>query len=150
VNNYLPNASLHALPADDRLRHALSRGHRIDITTTGRRTGLPRRIELVFHNIGGRIYISGMPSRRKRAWIHNLEADPRMTFHLKSVGADLPAHARVIGEPAERREILAGVARAWNRDDVDVMVAASPLIEVLFDETESETASAAAAGNTPA
>jgi deazaflavin-dependent oxidoreductase (nitroreductase family) len=135
VSNYLPDGpSSTTLPADDRQRRALSRGHRIDITTTGRRTGLRRRIELVFHNIDGHIYISGLPSRRKRAWIYNLEADPRMTFHLKSIGADLPAQARVIMDPAERRAILDWVARAWNRDDVDVMVEASPLIEVSFEE----------------
>ena len=28
---------------------------------TGRLTGGPRRIEIVFHNLDGRIYISGMP-----------------------------------------------------------------------------------------
>ncbi len=44
---------------DERIQRALSRGHRIDITTTGRRSGAPRRIEIVFHNIDGRIYISG-------------------------------------------------------------------------------------------
>ena len=41
---------------------ALERGHTIDITTTGRRSGEPRRIEIVFHNVDGRIYISGVPS----------------------------------------------------------------------------------------
>jgi deazaflavin-dependent oxidoreductase (nitroreductase family) len=141
-------------PPDDRLRRALSRGHRIDITTTGRRTGIGRRIELVFHNIDGRIYISGMPSRRKRAWIYNLEADPRMTFHLKSVGSDLAARARVITDISERRAILSEVARAWRRDDVEVMVEASPLIEVMFDapvgEPTTETASEPSSEPAPA
>jgi deazaflavin-dependent oxidoreductase (nitroreductase family) len=115
---------------DDRISHALSRGHVIDITTTGRRTGKPRRVEIVFHNFDGRLYISGMPGR-KRAWLANLETDPNFTFHLKAgVTADLPARARVITEPAERREILAKVAQAWRRNDVDVMVDSSPLIEV--------------------
>ena len=36
--------------------------HPIDITTTGRRTGEARRIEIAIHNIDGRLYISGMPS----------------------------------------------------------------------------------------
>ena len=44
--------------------------------------------------------------------------------------ADLPATAREITDPVERRAILEQVARAWNRTDVDTMVAASPLIEV--------------------
>jgi hypothetical protein len=52
---------------NDEVRRALSHGHTIDITTTGRRTGLPRRIEITFFNFDGRLYISGMPSRRKRA-----------------------------------------------------------------------------------
>jgi len=76
--------------ADESLQRALRRGHTIDITTTGRRSGQPRRIEIVFHNFDGRIYITGRPSRQTRAWIHNLEADPRFTFHLKgAVRADL-------------------------------------------------------------
>jgi deazaflavin-dependent oxidoreductase (nitroreductase family) len=117
--------------ASDDIQRALARGHTIDITTTGRRTGAPRRIEIVFHNIDGRLYISGLPSRRTRSWIHNLRADPRMTFHLKgAVRADLPATARVIDDEAERRQVMPHIARAWRRDDVDVMVAYSPLIEV--------------------
>ena len=68
---------------DEGVRRALSHGQTIDITTTGRRSGLPRRIEIVFHNFDGRIYISGLPSRRKRAWLANLEADPHLTLHLK-------------------------------------------------------------------
>jgi deazaflavin-dependent oxidoreductase (nitroreductase family) len=120
---------------DDQTRRALSRGHTIDITTTGRRTGEPRRIEIVFHNFGGRLYISGTPRDGKRAWLLNLEADPHFTFHLKDLrGADLPATARVITDEAERRDVLAGVARAWRRDDLDNMVRHSPLIEVTLDD----------------
>jgi deazaflavin-dependent oxidoreductase (nitroreductase family) len=112
---------------------ALEHGHTIDITTKGRRSGKPRRLEIVFHNIDGRIYISGTPSLRKRAWLANLEADPHMTFHLKGrTRADLPATARVIAEEAERRAILPHIARAWRRNDLDRMVQYSPLIEVTF------------------
>ena len=112
---------------------ALERGHTVDITTTGWRSGMPRRIEIVFHNIGGRIYISGTPSRRKRSWLSNLEAHPDFTFHLKGrVKADLPARARVITQEAERREVLLHVARNWGRNDVETMVLYSPLIEVTF------------------
>ena len=109
------------------LRH----GHLIDITTTGRKTGEPRRLEIMFHNIGGRLYISGQPSHRRRRWLANLDANPKLTFHLKGkVRADLPATARVIEDEAERREILPHVARAWKRDDLEEMVHHSPLIEV--------------------
>jgi deazaflavin-dependent oxidoreductase (nitroreductase family) len=121
---------------DEDIRRALSHGHTIDITTTGRRTGKARRIEIVFHNFDGRIYISGLPSRRKRAWIANLETDPRMTLHLKGprVTADLPARARVIGDEQERRAIMPRVAAVWRRQDVDQMIAYSPLIEVTVQD----------------
>jgi deazaflavin-dependent oxidoreductase (nitroreductase family) len=121
---------------EDAIRSALSQSSVIDITTTGRQSGEPRRIEIVYHAIDGHVYISGQPrADRKRSWLANLEANPKFTFHLKgSVTADLPATARVITDETERRAILTHVARAWNRTDLDVMVAHSPLIEVAFDE----------------
>lgn len=117
---------------DEDIRRALSHGQTVDITTTGRRSGLPRRIEIVFHNFDGRIYISGLPSRRKRAWIANLEADPRLTLHLKGrrVTADLPATARVISDETERQAIMPRIAAVWRRQDLDAMINFSPLIEV--------------------
>jgi deazaflavin-dependent oxidoreductase (nitroreductase family) len=123
---------------DDTIRRALSRRNIIDITTTGRRTGQPRRIEIVFHSFGGRTYITGMPNPNKRAWIANLEATPSFTFHLKgSVGtpvADLPATARVITDEAERREVFRQVIEsAWHQQDLETMVRESPLIEVTFE-----------------
>ena len=121
---------------NDTIEAALERGHTIDITTTGRRSGMPRRIEIVFHNIDGRIYISGMPRPEKRDWLLNLEADPRFIFHLKGrTAADLPATARVIDDEAERRRIVPHVARTWRRNDIDEMVRYSPLIEVTFDSS---------------
>jgi len=118
----------------DEIDAALEHGQTIDITTTGRRSGRPRRLEIVFHNIDGRIYISGTPSRRRRSWLANLEANPRFTFHLKGrVKADLQATARIIDDEAERRAVLPHVARAWGRTDLDAMVRYSPLIEVTFD-----------------
>ena len=118
---------------DQPIRDALDRGGKIDITTTGRKTGQPHRIEIVFHNIGGRLYISGMPGF-KRSYMANLAADPHFTFHLKDgVRADLAATARIITDEAERREVLIHVAHNWKRDDVDVMVESSPLFEVTID-----------------
>jgi hypothetical protein len=40
---------------DERIRDALARDRTIDITTVGRRSGKPRRIEIWFHNVGGRV-----------------------------------------------------------------------------------------------
>ena len=113
---------------------ALFNGGVIDITTTGRRSGQPHRIEIMFHNIEGRFVISGSPRARKRDWLANMEANPRFTFHLKQgVSVDLPATARPITDEAERRQLLQRVARVWNRDDIEEMVRHSPLVEVTLD-----------------
>ena len=118
----------------DAIDTALKRGHLVDITTVGRRSGEPRRLEIAFHNVGGRLYISGIPSPNRRSWLANLDANPKFTFHLKgSVRADLPATARIIDDEAERREILPQIARAWKRNDLEKMVRQSPLIEVTIE-----------------
>jgi deazaflavin-dependent oxidoreductase (nitroreductase family) len=122
-------------PTKEAIDSALERGQTIDITTTGRESGQPRRLEIVFHNVGGRIYISGIPSPRRRSWLANLEADPHLTFHLKGkVRADLEATARIISEEKERREVLPHIARNWGRKDLEQMVRYSPLIEVLVQQ----------------
>ena len=113
---------------------ALKHGHLVDITTTGRKTGEPRRLEIMFHNIDGRLYISGIPSPKRRSWIANLDKNPSLTFHLKGkVSADLPATARIIDKQDERREILPHIARVWKRNDLEQMVRYSPLIEVTLE-----------------
>ena len=131
---------------DDSIERALRRGHTIDITTTGRRTGQPRRIELVFHNVDGRIIISGSPRPQTRGWIYNLEADPHLTFHLKrTVHADLPATARIITDSAERRRLAEWiVANAWPNQEVEAMTAWSPFIEVTLDEQPTDEPTARA------
>lgn len=123
---------------DNSTQLALSHSGLVDITTTGRTSGKPRRIEIAYHVIDGRIYISGMPNaQRKRSWLANLEADPHFTFHLKrGVKADLPATAQIVSDESERRAILVDVARAWNRTDLEAMVAYSPLIQVTIEDPD--------------
>lgn len=117
---------------DDRVAEVLKRGETMDITTIGRKSGEPRRIELVYHNVDGHILISGQPGF-PRSWLANLAANPRFTFHLKgAVKADLPAAARVVTDRAEREELLRPVAAGWGIDHA-LMVASSPLVEVTFN-----------------
>ena len=132
----------HSTPLNPAIVDALSRSQTIDITTTGRRTGLSRRIEIVLHNFDGRLYISGMPRPgRTRAWIHNLGADPRLIVHLKgALAADLPARARVITDETERRAVFARIVRVWRGQDVETMTRHSPLIEVAIEGLGSATA----------
>ena len=117
---------------DERVRTALASDRTVDVTTTGRTTGQPRRIEIWFHNVDGRIYITGTPGRRD--WYANLLAHPTFTFHLKaSVAADLPARARPITDPAERRAIFNHILDRLDRTaQLDAWLEASPLVEVTF------------------
>lgn len=112
------------------VNETLHRSQLIDLTTTGRRSGLPRRIEIFLHDESGVLFITGMPRRdRIRDWIHNITADPHVTVHLKQgVEADIPAMARVITDPHEARPLIEAAARRWRRDDVEDMIAHSPLI----------------------
>ena len=115
---------------DAEIKKALTQDRTIDITTTGRKSGEQRRIEIWFHNLDGRLMISGFPGRR--SWYANVVAHPEFTFHLKeSVQADLPARARAITSEAERREILSSLLEKLGQDrDLEAWLKDSPLVEV--------------------
>jgi len=117
---------------------SIRNGQLIDLTTTGRRSGGAKRLEIVIFSFDGRLYISGMPGRR--GWLANVAADPRITVHLKDdVVADLSGRARVISDPAERRGLLQRITRHWRREsELDAFVAESPLIEVVLEEEPDE------------
>ena len=109
----------------------------VDITTTGRRSGEPRRIEIWAHSIEGRILMAGAPGTR--SWYANMLADPNVTLHLKDdVKADLPATARAVTDDAERRELLTAIKSAsrFNQRrtmDVEAWVAGSCLVEIKLE-----------------
>ncbi len=138
----------------DEIRQALAIGpdstieqRTIDITTTGRRSGAPRRIEIAFYRCEDSIYLSGIPAPGVRAWLLNLAAHPHFIFHLKNdVAADLPATATVITEPAERQRVLSTFVDEFNRRHgpdspwptavLEDWIAGSPLARVTFDEID--------------
>lgn len=115
----------------------------VDITTIGARTARPRRIEIWFHRVHGRWYLSSTPARR--AWYANLLTNPRFTFHLKhGVRADLPATAVPITDPERRRRVFEYIvddfnqphnpARVYQPQHVEDWMDGSPLVEILFDD----------------
>jgi len=118
---------------NDKVNHALSQDRTIDITTTGRKSGQPRRLEIWFHNLEGRLYLTGLPGRRD--WYANLKAHPHFTFHLKeSLRADLPATARPIETEAERRAVFSKLLPKLDRTaDFEAWLEHSPLVEVRLE-----------------
>ena len=117
---------------NESIAQALEKDRLIDITTTGRKSGRPHRVEIGFHVLDDGLFIAGIPGRRD--WLANLTANPQFTFHLKeSVQMDIPATATLITAESKRREVFAKLAeqRQGGRPmDVDAWVEDSPLIQV--------------------
>ncbi len=129
----------------DEIRQALRNDRTIDIVTTGAKSGLPRRIEIWFTNVSGRIIICGTPDargakgpRKLRDWLANLKAHSEFTFCLKeSLQVELPARAVIIEDPHDRRRLMSAPETQWYRDQVDSiddLVEGSPIVEVFIDD----------------
>lgn len=122
---------------DSIIEQALAEGGIVDLTTTGRRSGVPRRIEIYLHNLDGDLYLTGRPGFR-RDWVANISANPAVTLHLKrGAHADLPATATTITDPDERAAvILRARVESWGTDpdrakaDLDHWVATSPAVRL--------------------
>jgi hypothetical protein len=126
---------------DDAVREALATDLTVDITTKGRHTGQPRRLEIWLLAIGGRYFITGTPG--PRSWLANLQQEPALVVHLKqAVHADLPARATVIDDEATRRDVLGDESAAWYRSQasLDDLVARAPMVEVRFDDAAPSAA----------
>lgn len=121
---------------DATVRSALARQRTIDITTTGRRTGLPARIEIWWFHVDGRFVITGTPGPRD--WMANVLADPRMTVHVD--GWDLAATARPISDAVFRRRVFTQPETSWysTREELERLVASAPMIEVRLSAPQTE------------
>jgi hypothetical protein len=130
---------------NEAIQKALREDRTIDIVTIGARTGLPRRTEIWFHNVDGRIIITGTPGAeggkgkyKPRDWLANMKANPQFTFCLKeSLQAELPARAVEISDPEDRRYLLSAPETKWYRDQVgsvEELVRYSPIVEVYFED----------------
>ena len=104
----------------------------IDITTVGRKTGQSRRIEIWFHYIDGRVYITGSPG--SRGWYANMLANPDITFHLKqSIQKDISGRATPITEPDNKRRVFQRMHELEERmrgTDLENRVSRAPLVEI--------------------
>src|SRR3954465_488938 len=86
----------------DEIRRELERQRTVEITTIGRRSGQPRRIETWRYLAAGRYWLTGSPGSRD--WYANLAAHPEFTLHLKDL--DVPARARLVTDPDERARVF--------------------------------------------
>ncbi|MBM3946183.1 MAG: DUF385 domain-containing protein [SAR202 cluster bacterium] len=129
------------MPDNDTALAALRKDRLIDITTTGRKTGQPRRIEIGFFIQGGKLYLTGRPGRR--GWYANIIAGQGFTLHLKqSARLDLAATATPVRDPAARRRILTEyhkvLPRFASRGNLEDWITGSPLVEVTIPGVTNE------------
>ena len=112
---------------DASIRTALEADPIVDITTRGRKSGEPRRIEMPLRLREGRIFISGRPG--KRSWYANILANPDVTIHVKrGATVDIPTRGLAITDPAAKR---AALALFTSTDALDAWVAGAPLVELI-------------------
>jgi deazaflavin-dependent oxidoreductase (nitroreductase family) len=88
------------------------------VTTTGRRTGSPHKIEIWFGLAGSTVYIlSGGGDRSD--WVRNMAASPAV--HVRIADRTFLGHARIVEDPAEdrmARDLLFGKYEAGYNGDL--------------------------------
>jgi deazaflavin-dependent oxidoreductase (nitroreductase family) len=115
----------------DELRQLLETVETVEITTKGRRSGEPRRIEIWMYAIDGHYIITGTPGPRD--WYANLLANPSMTLHLPG-NVDLDATAHSITDKRLRRAVFTAEKTWWYRSQTsgEDLIANSPMVEMVF------------------
>ncbi|BBH68523.1 hypothetical protein ACTI_52080 [Actinoplanes sp. OR16] len=100
----------------------------VEITTIGRRSGRPRRLETWRYLADGRYWLTGSPGRRD--WYANLAAHPEFTLHLAD--RDVPVRARLVTDPDERARVFGEIvpALSW-AGTLQSWLDGSPLVEIL-------------------
>jgi deazaflavin-dependent oxidoreductase (nitroreductase family) len=87
------------------------------LTTVGRKTGLPREIEIWFMRLGGRFYLVA-ETRERANWVQNILSNPQITF--RAGGQNFSGFGRVIDEANEadlRQRVREGFDRKYGWSD---------------------------------
>lgn len=114
-----------------RLAGALAYSETVDITTIGRRSGRPRRIEIWMFAFEESFVVTGTPGRRD--WYANILADPRVTIHVKYPDPfDVHSMAAVVDDNRFRRRFFAARGPSWYRSQVELdrLVSAAPMVSL--------------------
>jgi deazaflavin-dependent oxidoreductase (nitroreductase family) len=105
----------------------------VEITTVGRRSRRPARIEIWWFHFEDRFVITGTPGRRD--WLANVRADPRIVVH--ALGHDHQATTSFVEDLAFRRRFFAqsNPEVHWYTTQAGLadLVSTAPMIEVRFE-----------------
>ncbi len=102
-----------------------------DVSTTGRRSGQVRRIEIWYVIVDGQIVLTGTPG--PRSWLANLRNNRDAILHLRDPARDLAVLAREVTDQLQRRHVAEEACRLqpWYADQpysIDDWVAGSPMV----------------------
>lgn len=119
------------MPVNNEERLRLGSIRTIDLTTYGRKTGIPRRIEIWWFLVDDRFIITGTPARRD--WLANVRGNPDVIVHVANT--DYPATASEITDTAYRRRVFTHPETRWysSQAELERLVREAPMIEIHFD-----------------
>lgn len=115
---------------DPQTTDVLARTRTIDLTTFGRRSGRPARIEIWWFRVLGRFVITGTPGPRD--WYANVLANPAVIIHAN--GDDYPGVATPITDPVFREAVFTDPQISWysTQAQLDDLVVRAPMVEIRF------------------
>ena len=94
------------------LAEAFGRYHILLLTTTGRRSGLPRVTALTFMPMDGS-FVVGAGLGARSDWYQNLLAKPAATLQIGR--RSFRVRAEPVLDPARRRQLVSMIADTWDR-----------------------------------
>ena len=83
------------------------------LTTTGRRSGMPREIEIWFTRVDGRYYVIAEHGARAQ-WVRNIRAESRVRVR---VGEAAVAAAAQVRDPTAKPDLQAAVQGLFPREE---------------------------------
>ncbi len=92
----------------------LSRMQALLLTTTGRKSGLPRTTTLAFITAVDDLIVGSRIRGKGSDWYLNLLAQPEVTVQIGT--RTFGAHAEPVSDPQRRRELVAQLAQIWERN----------------------------------
>jgi deazaflavin-dependent oxidoreductase (nitroreductase family) len=107
---------------------ALAATRTIDLTTTGRRTGQPRTVEIWWFHVGGRFFITGTPGRRD--WYAN--ALRNRDVEINTPIGSFAASAVPVTDIDSRRAVFTDPAANWysSQSELDLLIKTAPMVEI--------------------
>ncbi len=112
------------------LNVVLAQTRTIHLTTIGRNSGRPRRIEIWWFHIEGRFIVTGTPGTRD--WLANVRVNPNVVIH--AAGHDLAAVASEVNDREFRRRVFTDSTTRWYRSmaELDELISKAPMVEIDF------------------